>query len=128
MIFVLFDTRDLLGLEEEIISHHFVNCASERENVSIATVFMPEKNLRRTILASLNIFSEVLVGETSITHIGNLEEKFVIEFDIDALPLENTHIDTILFVLPILFLFLLLFGSLLGRLGLFDLTTAVRGR
>ena len=129
MIFILLDAWYFFRFEEKVVRHHFVDCTGEWENISVATVFMSEKNLRRTILSSLNVLCEMFVSKTGVSHISYLEEEFVIELYIDALPFEYAHVNSILNIFPILFIFSFFFlRSLNLRFGLWRLTAAMRCR
>ncbi len=66
---------------------------------------MSDNDFRSTVLSCLNIFGEVFINETSITHIGDFEEEAIVEFDLNALPNKYGHVNAFLNIRPFIVLF-----------------------
>ena len=86
MVLIFLDAWYFFGLKEEIIGHHLVDCAGKWKDISIRVIIMTYEYLWRPIFSSLNIFCKMFITKTSVTKIGNFEEKFIVEFYLYIFP------------------------------------------
>lgn len=117
------------GLKKQISREHFIHHASEWPNIRSLTVGLPEDNLRRSILSSLNLSRKMVMLPTCISQICNFHFYraanilFTIEADFSFMMIEQT--------LPIIefTLILILFSSLLLFLYfLFEIAFLIFGK
>ena len=79
MIIIFIVILTFSWLKQEISCNHFENCASKRPNIGWSIVISSNDNLWRSILPGLNLWSEVMMGPTSVTHITNLYHNSFID-------------------------------------------------
>lgn len=92
MILVLGDAFDLLGLEQEVIGHEFKHGARQGPDIGVMHVVMPQDDLGGSVLPGLDALGEVLVGETGVAHVYDLEEYLVVQVDLHVLPLHYQRV------------------------------------
>lgn len=60
-------------LEQKVPSYHFENSARERPDICRGIIIGTNDNFRGTILARLDLWSEVVVIPAAISHVTNLD-------------------------------------------------------
>ena len=70
MIIVFIIIIALLRFKQKVPSQHLKNHASEWPNISTRIIRIPNNSLRRPILSSLNLRSEMMMSPTSIPHVN----------------------------------------------------------
>ena len=87
VVFVFGDALDPLGLEQEVVGHHFEHRAGQGPHIGTVVVRVPQDHFWGPVFAGLHILSEMVGGEASIPHIHYFEEQFPVQLDLHVLPL-----------------------------------------
>lgn len=87
MVFILTYSPFLLRFEQEGIGHHFEDHAGEGPHISCFVVWGSHDHLWGSVLSGLDLLGEVLVDQSGVAKVCYFEVEFVVDFNLQLLPL-----------------------------------------